>query len=211
MTTNNLNIKDLSLDEINSHLINNNDELIVNIEEDKKNKDELDDKTLKEIIQNMANKYNTNNTTVLIAITKFVQDGGTNTSRPNMTRKINNIEFELSDLRQIIRVYDKFGTVRKMAKSLRKIIATIARANNWPGPIYKDLQRINPTMIISDYDAVYCSEFNVDNYDPEMPARIREALQQREQKIREDRNKFSFQKKPKINSGKRKRGRNNKY
>jgi hypothetical protein len=213
MTTNNnyLDIKDLTLEEINIHLINQTDELKVDFEEDKKNKDELDDKTLKEIIYNMANKYNTDHKTALIAITKFVQDGGTNTSRPNMTRRINNIDFELSDLRQIIRVYDKFGTVRKLAKSLRKVIATIAKVNNWSGPIYKDLQRINPTMIISDNDAVYCSEFNVDNYDTEMPARIREALQQREQKIREDRNKFSFQKKSKTNSGKRKRGRNRKY
>lgn len=207
---NNLDFTELSLEEINK-LMKEQTDIKVNIEEDKKSKDELDDKVVKDVITNFSNKYNTDQTTALIAITKFVQDGGTNTSRPNMTRKINGIEFELSDLRQIIKLHDKFGTVRKLAKSLRKIIATIAIVNNWPGPIYKDLQRINPSMIISETDAAYCSEFNVDNYDSEMPARIREALQQREQRIREDRNKYSFQKKPINKSGKRKRGRNNKY
>lgn len=207
---NKLDITDLSLDEINNQMKLMAD-IKVNIEEDKKSKDELDDKVVKDIVLNFANKYNTDQSTSIIAITKFVQDGGTNTSRPNMTRKINGIEFELLDLRQIIKLHDKFGTVRKLAKSLRKVIATIAIVNNWPGPIYKDLQRINPSMIISDTDATYCSEFNVDNYDSEMPARIREALQQREQRIREDRNKFSFQKKPINKSGKRKRGRDKKY
>lgn len=207
---NHLDFTELSLEEINK-LMKEQTDIKVNIEEDKKSKDELDDKVVKDVITNFSNKYNTDQTTALIAITKFVQDGGTNTSRPNMTRKINGIEFELSDLRQIIKLHDKFGTVRKLAKSLRKIIATIAIVNNWPGPIYKDLQRINPSMIISETDAAYCSEFNVDNYDSEMPARIREALQQREQRIREDRNKYSFQKKPINKSGKRKRGRNNKY
>lgn len=205
-----IDIINLSLEEINVQLKLNTEKLKVSFEEDIKSKDELDEKVTREIVHNFANKYNTDHSTALIAITKLVQDGGTNTSRPNLTRKINNKEFELSDLRQIIRVYDKFGTVRKLAKSLRKVIATIAKANNWPGPIFKDIQRINPSMVISDNDAVYCAEFNVDNYDSEMPARIREALQQREQRIREDRNKYSFQKNPAKKVGKRKRGRNRK-
>lgn len=212
MNTNNFtNFKEMSLEELNRSIIQDKENIKVEFIEDNKTKDELDEKILKEIVDNFANKYKTDQKTALIAITKFVQDGGTNTSRPNMTRRINNIEFELADLRQIIRVYDKFGTVRKLAKSLRRIIATIASINNWPGPIYKDLQRINPSMIISDIDAVYCSEFNVDNYDPEMPAKIREALQQREQKIREDRNKFSFQRKKKVNNGKRSKVKNRRF
>lgn len=200
------NLNDLTLDQIVDQINNKKIDVIVEIETDKRSLDELDEKTAKDILNNFANKYNTSLGTALIAITKFVQDGGSNSSRPNMTRKINNIEFELSDLRQVIRLYDKFGTVRKLAKTLRRVIAAIAINNNWPGPLFKDIQRINPTLVISDKDAVYCSEFNSDNYDVDMPARIREALQQREQKIREDRNRFMFLK-SKTKVGKRKRGR----
>lgn len=208
--TNNLDINDISLEQLAKEIEKNANNIQVNVEEDKKSKDELDENTTKIIINGYAMKYNTSTENALIAITKFVQDGGSNSSRPNMTRKINNIEFELSDLRQVIRLHDKFGTVRKLAKTLRKIIATIAIINNWPGPLYKDIQRINPTLIITERDSIYCAEFNADNYDAEMPAKIREALQQREQKIREDRNRFMFQK-TKTNKGKRKRGRNRKY
>lgn len=205
-----LDITNLSIEEINEKMKIMKG-IKVDIEEDKKFKDEFDNKLLKDIILDFSNKYNTDQLTALVAITKIIQDGGTNACIQNMTRKIKGIEFELSDLRQVIKLHDEFGTVRKLAKSIRKIIVTIARTNNWPGPLYKDLQRINPTMIISNADAVWCSEFNSDNYDPNMPAKIREALQQREQRIREDRNKYFFQRKPIDKIAKRKRGKNKKY
>lgn len=206
---NDFEINNISLEQLVKEIKSESLNMQVEVEDDRKSKDDLEEKVVKDIITNFANKYNTDSRTALIAITKFIQDGGTNSSRPNMTRKINKIDFELSDLRQVIRLYDKYGTVRKLAKSLRQVIATIAIINKWPGPLYKDIQRINPSLIISETDAVYCSEFNSDNYDPEMPARIREALQQREQKIREDRNRFMFQKN-KVKQGKRRRGRNKK-
>ena len=64
-------------------------------------------------------------------------------------------------------------------------IARIALINNWEGPLFKDLARQNPSLTISSPDAVYCSEIHTDNYGPLVPALIREALQRREQKIKD--------------------------
>lgn len=200
-------IQDMDFDEMAKQIINSRTNVTVDVEDDTRAKDILEDKIAKDIICSYASKNNADSTTAMIAITKFVQDGGTNISRPNMTRKINGVTYELSDLRQIIRLHDKFGTVRKLAKTIRKIIAAIAKVNLWKGPLYKDLQRLNPALIISEEDAVYCSEFNSDNYDQEMPPKIREALQQREQKIRENRERFAIPKNTKGKQGKRKRGR----
>lgn len=204
-------LQNMTLKQWEEEIDNNSMELQVDIDTDKKSKDELEEKTAKDIIVSFANKYNTDVKTALIVITKFVQDGGSNSSRPNMSRKIGEITFELSDLRQSIRLHDKFGTVRKLAKTIRKIIAYIAKVNKWQGPLCKDIQRLNPVLVMSEEDMVYCAEFNSDNYDPDMPPRIREALQQREQKIREIRSKFEFMKSSKINRGKRKRGRSKNF
>lgn len=112
-------------------------------------------------------------------------------------------------LKQSIKLHDKFGTVRKLAKSIRGIISIIAKINGWYGPLFKDLQRLYLSLTISPEEAVYCSEFNSDNYDQDMPPKIREALQHREQKIKDERSKFSYIKnKPKQKLGKRSRSRN---
>lgn len=203
-----MDIRSITLDQLNEEITKDNSDLQVETIEDQKTKDEFDEKTTKEIIINFANKYNVDHKTSLIAITKLIQDGGTNLGRPNMTRIIKGINFELADLRQVIKLHDRFGTVRKLAKSLRSIIAAIAKVNNWPGTLHKDLLRLNPALTISKEDSVYCSEFNVDNYEQDMPARIREALQQREQKIRDERYRFNFKKVEQKKFGKRKRGRN---
>lgn len=128
-----------------------------------------------------------------------------------MSRKIDDILFELSDLRQIIRIHDKFGTVKKLAQSLKNIIAVISKANKWYGSLYKAIQRLKPSLMISEKDAVFCSKFNSDNYSSKMPPRIREAFQQREQKTRDNRDKFIYQKSNITKMGKRKIGRNQKY
>lgn len=205
------NFNNKSLQEISDEILLNLEEVTVETIEDKKSMDEFDEKTTKDIICSFANNYNISELESIIVISKIVQDGGTNSSRPNMTRTINGKTYELTDLRQIIRLHDRFGTVRKLAKSMRNIISLISKVNNWPGPLYKDLLRMNPTLEMNKNDLIYCSEFNADNYDKEMPPRIREALQQREQKIRDDTNRFSFQKQKRKKIGKRKRGRDRKY
>ncbi len=203
-----LDINKLTLEQLNAEIENAKEDLQVETVEDQKSKDEFNEKTTKEIIISFANKYNVDHKTALIAITKLIQDGGTNLGRPNMTKSIKGINFELADLRQVIKLHERFGTVRKLAKSLRRIIAIIAKENNWPGTLHKDLLRLNPSLTISREDSVYCSEFNVDNYEPDMPAKIREAIQQREQKIRDEKFKYSGSYTDKKKSGKRARGRN---
>lgn len=202
------NFKDLSLEEIQKEITDCPEVTIMTAETDNKSQDIFTEITAKNIITTFADKYNIDHRIALVVITKIIQDGGTNSSRPNLTVVIGGNPYELATLKQSIRLHDKYGTVRKLAKTLRGIVASIAKVNKWPGPLYKDIQRLFPTLTISIEEAAFCSEFNSDNYDPEMPPRLREALQQREQKIRERRITFTnYKQKPKIKQGRRKRGR----
>lgn len=181
---------------------NNSDEILSNISDiskliDAKNikveinpteiiaKDILTDKMATDIVSDFAKKNNTDILTALIAITSLTQAGGTNSSKVNLTRTVNNIEFDISDLRNIIRVHSKDSTVRKLAKTLRDSIAFIAVNNLWPGPLYKEIQRLNPQMVITPQDACFCCEIHSDNYNINMPPKIRESLQLREQRLRD--------------------------
>lgn len=201
--------KDLSLEEIQNQINSIPEKNIVVSEIDNKSQDIFSEITAKNIISTFADKYEIDHRTALVVITKIIQDGGTNSSRPNLTVVINGKPYELAVLKQSIRLHDRFGTVRKLAKTIRSIVACIAKLNKWPGPLYKDVQRLFPNLSFTLEEAAYCSEFNSDNYDQDMPPRLRESLQQREQKIRERRMNFAnYKQKPKNNSkGKRKRGR----
>jgi hypothetical protein len=178
--------------------------------EETKGADVLPPEIAAKIVNDFAKKYATNNTNALIGISKLVQDGGTNTGKPQLTRTINGIAFDLTDLRNIIKVHDNTGTVRKLAKTLKNIISLIALTNSWVGPLYKDLQRQNPTLTISSTDAIYCSEIHTDNHESGMPTHIREALQSREQKLRESRIATSKTKQPKGKARNNKKGKPNK-
>ncbi len=160
------------------------------------------------IVKAFAEKYKTTTQTALAGITKLVQDGGTNASKKQLKRTVNRVEFDIADLRSAITFHHKSGTVRKLAKSLRSSIAYIAAINNWPGPLVRDLLRAEPQLDISLQEEIYCCEIHSDNYNPDVPARIREALQRREQKLR-DQNRSSTETikqkgKPKKKGGKKK-------
>lgn len=152
------------------------------------------------IVKTLAEKYRTTETCVLAGIAKLVQDGGTNASKKQLKRTVNNIEFDINDIRSTILLHYKSGTVRKLAKTLRYSISTISSHNKWPGPLVKDLLRLEPQLSISPEDAIYCCEIHSDNYNEKVPPTIREALQRREQKIREQ-NKNQ----PKTSKGKKKK------
>lgn len=44
--------------------------------------------------------------------------------------------------------------------------------------------RNEPQLNIDQYEAIYCNEIHSDNYAPTVPAKVREALQRRELRIR---------------------------
>jgi len=69
--------------------------------------------------------------TAMVGITFLIQEGGTNSSKTNLTRTVNNIPFNINDLRTVIRNNHKGGTVRQLAKTLRKAIANIATINSF--------------------------------------------------------------------------------
>lgn len=173
--------------------------------EEESPKDRLSFDVAKRVIEDFAKKNNTSDVQSLVGICKLVQDGGTNTGKPKLTRTINGIPFDLTDLRNIIKVHDSSGTVRKLGKTLRDTIIVIALRNNWPGPLFKELQRLNPGLPISTVDSIYCNEINTDNYSTHMPPRIREALQQREQKLREERPQGNKSKGKNSNKNKKKK------
>lgn len=156
-------------------------------------KDVLSTETTKRIIRDFAQKNQTTITNALIGITKLVQDGGTNSGKPRFSVTINEIKFDLGDLRNIIKLHTPEGTVRKLAKTLRETIAYIAVTNSWSGPLYKELQRQDPTYRIEAVDTPYCCEIHTDNYSTSVPPKIREALQERERRLRETLEKRKIQ------------------
>ncbi len=168
--------------------------------------DKLNVPTVNLIIRDFSEHYKISPKASMVAITRLVQEGGTNASKTKLIRIVNGITFDIEVLRKIIKQHAKTGTVRQFAKCgfIRDLIARIALINNWEGPLFKDLSRQNPSLNISSPDAVYCCEIHTDNYGPLVPALIREALQRREQKIKDESLKKSPPKAPKA--GKKRKG-----
>lgn len=150
-------------------------------------KDQLPPNVAQKIVQAYAIQNDVTEKTALMAITRLVQEGGTNSSKPNLKKSINGHIFDLNDLRKQIQVHSKTGTVRKLAKTLRNIIAHIALINNYPGPLFKDLIRTEPELKITQRESIFCNEIHSDNYNVNVPPKIREALQRRETLLREQR------------------------
>lgn len=147
--------------------------------------DTLSKEIAEQIVTSFAQKHNISIPQAYVVISRMVQLGGTAASKPLLKVQLYGKEFDLNDLRTIIKLYDKKGTVRKLAKTIRNIINKIAKINNWPGALYKDLSRnyfVEST--IQSEESYYCSEFNSDNYEPDMPVKIREALLARETRIK---------------------------
>lgn len=179
---------------VESEIFQNPNSCIVSLDdkgEHEHPKDQIHPQIADQIIQSYAKKNNTDPKTCIIGITRLVQDGGTNSQKTNMKRMVNGITFDLAELRSTIQFHDKSGTVRKLAKTLRKSIAIIAEINSWPGPLWKDLKRLEPQLDIQGYLSIYCNEIHSDNYDPYVPPKIREALQRREQRLR-DQNRLAI-------------------
>lgn len=165
--------------------------------------DRFSEKVAESIVLDFAKRTRCRFSQAMAGIAKLIQDGGANASKQNLKRTVGDIVFDIVDLRAVITVNSSNGTVRKLAKSLRNSIAALAERNDWKGPLYKDLQRSNPTLEITPTEAVYCNEIHSDNYDPLVPARIREALQRREFEIRKKNSEAP--KKKKIGNKKKKK------
>lgn len=174
-------------------------------DEDAGPKDQIPHNTTREIVEGFAKHYKVPQNVALMAITRLVQDGGTNSSKPNLKRNVQGITFDLEELRRQIQIHTKTGTVRKLAKTIRNVIAHISLINQYPGPLYRDLQRTEPTLQINSNDAVFCNEIHSDNYDVMVPPQVREALQRRETRLREQR-LLAGQDKPNRKGGKKKGG-----
>lgn len=112
----------------------------------------------------------------LSAVVKIIQDGGTNASKVNLSVVLNKKTFTVKLLREVILYHYPKGTVRKLARSMRDAVSSIAKINNWPGPLVRDLQISNPKLILSEQDKIYASEIHLDNYSEDMPIHVREAL-----------------------------------
>lgn len=191
-----------TLDELTADIQNNQESYRAIIDPDEENTpgDVLSKETANKILTDFGRKNNCTSKEAIVAITKLVQDGGTNASKTNLKRKINGITFDINDLRDTIKFHEKNGTVRKLAKTLRDNIGYISLVNGWPGPLLKDLMRNEPQLEIHPDEAIWCNEIHSDNYSPAVPPRIREALQRREQKIREQNKSVDKQKKKKGNN-----------
>lgn len=143
----------------------------------------------------VINKFATlNNLPIPLAIagiTKLIQDGGTNQSKKNLTVTIGETSFELNNFRSILQSKNKTYTVRKFAKGARDLIIKVSIINQWPGPLVKDLMRIQPNLTISQETAPWCNEIHSDNLN--CPHEIRDALIRREEQYKLA---FKVQKKP---------------
>ncbi len=161
--------------------------------------------TAKVIIQAYAVLNKTTLKQALVGITYLVQEGGTNSSKKNLIRTVDGVPFDINQLRTVIRNNSTTGTVRQLAKTLRNEIAKISSINNWPGTLYKEINRISPE-VINSADCVYCCEIYSDCYEPYMPAKIRELLQQRERDIMETQKKTrDIKRTPPKGKGKKKK------
>jgi hypothetical protein len=163
------------------------------------------------VIQQTSTTYRCSEETAITGLVKLIQDGGPNTSKRDLTVTVNDISLDIETIRKIIATIDKKGTVRKFAKGIRSIVARVAEINNWPGPLFKDIRRNNPNLEFQSDWPIWCNEIHSDNYQDECPPQISEALQKREQSLR-DTMLINSKKSPKQKSSKgaRKRGKNRK-
>lgn len=144
--------------------------------------DSMDTEQCTEVFSKYSNLHNLDMELTVAGITKLVQDGGTNQSKKNLTVVVGDKEFELNKLRDMLKSIDKTLTVRKFAKGARDIIIKVALINEWPGPLTKELSRINPNLTITPILAPWCLEIHSDNYD--CPNEIRDALVRREEQLK---------------------------
>lgn len=175
------------------------------VEAEKSPKDRIPPEKANLIMEDFAKKNQTSRKDALIGLTYLVQEGGTNTSKKNLKRTVNGVTMDIEDLRNIIRVHVPNGTVRQLAKTYRDVIALIALTNGWPGPLLKELSRANPQLNISSNDAIYCCEIHTDNETESMPKGIRDALRNREAKLRENSSNTKSQPKKAQKKGKKKK------
>lgn len=167
-----------------------------------KKQDVLPKNQVNKIITLYAEKSQTTVSLAVVGITALVQGGGTNASMPPITRVVNGQKFDLKTLRDCVAfVTEKKGTVRQLAKSMRKVIYKIALQNSWTGPLATTLQKEYPDTKWDSFDLILAAEFHDDNMDSYMPPKVREALVDRAQKIRAAR--LQSQTKPKGKGGKR--------
>jgi hypothetical protein len=135
-----------------------------------------------EVLQKYSNLHDIPLEHTIAGITKLIQDGGTNQSKKNLTVVVGDKEFELNKLRDILKSIDKTLTVRKFAKGARDIIIKVAQINGWPGPLTKELIRVNQNLLITPDLAPWCLEIHSDNYN--CPNEIRDALVRREEQLK---------------------------
>lgn len=170
-----------TMDQLINDIKNNKNKYVFNSEETIQT-DFLESEECIQIIKKYAALHNLPFDLTIAGITKLIQNGGTNQSKQNLIVKVNNVDFELNKLRNILQSHNKTLTVRKFAKGARNLIISIALNNNWPGPLTKELARINPNLKITPEIAPWCNEIHSDNY--ECPNEIRDALIRREEQLK---------------------------
>lgn len=137
------------------------------------------------IIKRLSEKYKCDTQTAMLGIAVLCQAGGTNASMPPMTKVVKGIKFELKELRETVKFFTNGkGTVRQLAKTMRRFIYLAALQNTWLGPLSKALVKEYPKTTFSSNDLVAAAEFHEDNMEPYMPTNVREALADRAAKIR---------------------------
>jgi len=140
-----------------------------------------------EVIRQFAKKSGTSSGLATVGIAALCQAGGTNANNPSLKRTVNGVAFDLQVLRSVISYVTDKGTVRQLAKSMQDVIAKIAIANDWPGPLANALVKEFPDKKFDSTDLIYAAEFHDDNRNPEFPVAIAEALAIREARGREAR------------------------
>lgn len=187
INTSPINFSDIfNVDNVVQDLVKNKISLIIP-DFDKKPEDMIPLDIAGKILSSWQSKIGCSSSELMIGFTKLVQDGGTNKNKKNLTRTINNHTFDIVDLRKFINSHtsDK-GTVRQLAKTYRRSIASLSLAYGFHGPLVTDLQRRNENYQFTEDDKCFCNEVFTDYYDTSMPARIREFLLARENSIRMD-------------------------
>lgn len=185
-----------------------NSQLRVQEDQSQKKIDILPSTTVDEVVRQYAQKSGTTPGLATVGIAALCQAGGTNAGNPSLKRTINKIAFDLQTLREVIKfVTDNKGTVRQLAKSMRDVIAKIAMANDWQGPLANALVKEFPDMEFNSNDLIYAAEYHDDNRNIEFPANVSKALALREARGREAR-RNAIKSAPKAQNTKKKRQKN---
>jgi hypothetical protein len=169
--------------------------------------DTMSTELVQRVINDYSRNFNISPELTVAGMTRIIQEGGTNQSKKTLTVVVGNQEFSLERLRNLINSIDKSATVRKFAKGAREIIIQVALINKWPGPLTKELLRIDPNLQITPENAPWCLEVHSDNYN--CPPQIRDALVRREEQLKlalrsREINRSTKNTKPRKNRGKKK-------